>query len=379
MAKQITIEIFDTIGENFFSEGITPKVISRKLKEAGEELEDITVRINSPGGSAWDGITIYNMLSNHKAKVTVDVWGIAASAASIIAMAGDEIRMAENAMMMIHNASGCVCGQSQDMREVADILDKLDGTIASTYAARTGNDRATIIEQLRDETWFSAEEAVADGFATSIIPAKKETNKFGAALLSHFKAAPEQARRFFTNESPDGDDDMADIAKMTAEEFKKANPDAANDLYNSGHKDGHECGKTEARDEFASELKALRDAFPDDIQFALDQFDKGNDVTKAKAEYADTLTAKFAEKDKELSDAKAKVAELEGKLESSTMGEAGPVNTTGTESSNNEDDPEVAGKLKHARTIKNKYARDAYLASVGIDAEAVADQLQEAA
>lgn len=301
--KDLTLDIFDSIGEDLFGSGVSAKSVSEALKPH-KNAKSISVNINSPGGYAFDGITIYNLLAKHKAPVTVNIDGIAASAASIIAMAGDEINMAENAMMMIHNASAIVWGGADDMRAKADMMDKLDGQLAQTYAARTGGDLETITEQMDDETWFTAEEAVADGFATSVTPAKRVAASYDPAIFSLFKNAPEQLRAITkptpkpvddTADQPsNGDDDMK--TEITAEAFAQSNPDAIKNWKAEGAIDA-------AKDDKAR-CEALRAEFADDPAFALDQVIAGHDLPKAKAEFADVLKAKneeLAKKNAELS------------------------------------------------------------------------------
>jgi ATP-dependent protease ClpP protease subunit len=186
-SKEAEVLIYDTIGMDWFGEGVTAKSITETLKEHGA-LERITVRINSPGGDAFDGIAIYNILKLNEARVEVEIDGLAASAASIIAMAGDEIRIAENAMMMIHDAWALAMGDSTDMLAMAALLEKLDGQIAGVYAARSGRRPETFRNLMDQESWFTGEEAVSNRLATKVIP-----NKKAAAMafdLSGFKNAP---------------------------------------------------------------------------------------------------------------------------------------------------------------------------------------------
>jgi len=172
-----TISLFDVIGEDGWSGGgVTANRISAALRSIGNK--DITVRINSPGGDMFEGIAIYNLLRAHSAKVTVQVLGWAASAASIIAMAGDDIRMGLGSFMMVHNAWGVVIGNRHDMREAATLFDQFDAALADIYEVRTGMERADI-EQLMDaETFMSSEQAVEYGFADVVDDAQihAETN-----------------------------------------------------------------------------------------------------------------------------------------------------------------------------------------------------------
>ncbi len=172
-----TISIFDVIGDDGWTGGgVTAKRISAALRSIGNR--DVIVRINSPGGDMFEGIAIYNLLRTHPAKVTVEVLGWAASAASIIAMAGDVIRMGLGSFMMVHNAWGMVIGNRHDMREAASLFDGFDAGLADIYQARTGM-KHTDIEQLMDaETFMTAGQAVEHGFADGVDDAEihPETN-----------------------------------------------------------------------------------------------------------------------------------------------------------------------------------------------------------
>jgi ATP-dependent protease ClpP protease subunit len=133
---------------------------------------DLNVRINSPGGDVFDGIAIFNILAGHDGNVTVTVDGLAASAASVIAMAGDTVRMSTGTQLMIHDASGFCYGNAADMTELADLLNRVSDTIASVYADRTGVDLADWRGRMRAETWYSAQEAVDAGLADEMAPSR---------------------------------------------------------------------------------------------------------------------------------------------------------------------------------------------------------------
>jgi ATP-dependent Clp protease protease subunit len=127
------IVIYDEIG----AFGIPAKALLDELKALGPVAE-LSVRINSPGGSVFDGVAIYNALKRHQAKVTVWIDGIAASIASMIAMAGDEVVMPENAMLVLHDPSGLVAGTAADMRATADALDKMAAAMVAAYRDKSG-------------------------------------------------------------------------------------------------------------------------------------------------------------------------------------------------------------------------------------------------
>lgn len=144
----------------------------------------VTVRINSPGGEVTEGIAIHNVLADHSADITIIVDGMAASIASVIAMAGDRIVMNRGAEMMIHEAWGFVIGEADEMRRYAEILDKATRTAAEFYAARSGGDVAEFLEAMAAETWYSAQEAVDAGLADERVALKsKPSDDDGAQNL----------------------------------------------------------------------------------------------------------------------------------------------------------------------------------------------------
>lgn len=151
-------------------------------------VSEITLRINSPGGDVFDGHAIYNLLRGHPATVTAHIDGIAASIASIIAMAADEIVMPANAMMMIHDPSGGAIGHADELRKAADVLDKLRAALVAAYVARSGADEATVEQWMADETWFTAAEAVEAGLADTVIEPVKAAASFD---LSQFANVPQ--------------------------------------------------------------------------------------------------------------------------------------------------------------------------------------------
>lgn len=163
-----TVTIYDVIGEDMWTGGgFTAKRMSAALRAIGKN--DVTVKVNSPGGDMFEGIAIYNLLREHPAKVTIDVMGWAASAASIIAMAGDEIRMGLGTFMMVHNAWGVVVGNRHDMRDAAKLFDGFDAAIADIYEARTGMKRAAIEKLMDAETFMGPSQAVENGFADLVM------------------------------------------------------------------------------------------------------------------------------------------------------------------------------------------------------------------
>ena len=160
------IYIYEDVGEGWFG-GVSAKQFADDLKALGT-VQTIDLRLNSYGGEVFDGLAIYRQLVEHPARVVVHVDGVAASIASVIAMAGDEIRIAEAGFMMIHPAQGGVLGSAKAMRDMADLLDRITASIVNVYDKRTSSDLATITQWVENDTWFTAQDALAAGFADAI-------------------------------------------------------------------------------------------------------------------------------------------------------------------------------------------------------------------
>ena len=163
-SEPATLQIFDQIGEDWFGgSGISAKAFSQALQDVGQG--PLVIEINSPGGNVWDGLAIYNMLRGRQAPVTTRVVGIAASIASIIALAGDTVEIADAALFMIHDPSGMVAGTSEEMRKMADALDQHAEVLAGIYSKVTGRPTSQIRAAMKEETWFTAQEAIQFGLA----------------------------------------------------------------------------------------------------------------------------------------------------------------------------------------------------------------------
>lgn len=195
--EDYVIDIFDFIGSDFWAEGVTPRAIARALADAGD-TKKIVVRLNSPGGDVFDGTAIYNLLRGMEGKtVRVEIHGLAASMASIIALAGDEVVMAEGSMYMIHNPWALGIGESEDLRKTAGMLDKIKSNMLDIYMRRANVSRDQISKMMDDETWMDPAEAVKYGFADSVTAMD---DKAAAALprdrafavLSHYTKTPAQ-------------------------------------------------------------------------------------------------------------------------------------------------------------------------------------------
>src|SRR5690606_7927819 len=165
-----TISILDVIGEDAWAGGgVTSKRIAAALRSIGDG--QVHVDINSPGGDFFEGVAIYNALRAHPKKVTVRILGLAASAASVIAMAGDEIQIGKAGFLMVHNAWVVAIGNRHDLAEAAKTMEPFDDAMATVYADRAGVKKSKAAEWMDNETWFNGEQAVSEGLADSFLPA----------------------------------------------------------------------------------------------------------------------------------------------------------------------------------------------------------------
>ena len=200
-AKGTEVLIYDEIG----AYGVSAKGF---LAELGALPDDapIDLRLNSPGGSVFDAVAIFNALSRHAGHITVWIDGIAASAASYIAMAGDEIVMPENAFLMIHDPSGIVMGTADDMRDMAGTLDKIAASMTRGYAAKSGKPEAEIAALLAAETWFDAKDALEAGLATRMAEPVRIAASFN---IGQFRNAPPELVEAIEADSAASEADIA--------------------------------------------------------------------------------------------------------------------------------------------------------------------------
>lgn len=197
-----TIDIFSTIGGWCGTDDFEFKQQLNAM-----EGKEITVRINSGGGDVFIGHNIYNMLKQSNKHIKVVVNGLAASIASVIAMAGDTIEMPSNAMMMIHNPSTFQDGTAEDMRKSAEVLDKVAETIKNVYTTRTGLSKDEITEMMDNETWLTAQEAKEKGFCDVITEEVVLDNSINNQFLNHYRNVPKALKN---------EDDTSDVEKKIA-------------------------------------------------------------------------------------------------------------------------------------------------------------------
>lgn len=187
------IRIFDVIGWPFIEAGDFLEELD------GITAKEIRLRINSPGGDVFDGTAIFNAIKSHPATFNAEIEGIAASMGSIIALAADTVAIADNAWFMIHNPWTFMIGDYNDLRKEADLLERMSGVMAKTYADKSGKSEKDIKSLMDDETWFSGKEAVEEGFADSVIGDGGESAKFNTSL---FGKTPDDIQRAAHNINP---------------------------------------------------------------------------------------------------------------------------------------------------------------------------------
>jgi ATP-dependent Clp endopeptidase proteolytic subunit ClpP len=280
------IAIYDEIGFG----GVSAKTFLAELKKLSGQR--VHLRINSVGGSVVEGAAIYNALRRHKGGLVVHIDALAASMASVIAMAGDETLIADNALVMIHNPWGMTMGDADELRKEADILDKLKATLVNAYVRKTGMEAEQVAQMMDDETWLDATEAVALGFADAI-----EDGIEAAASIT-----PEAARARF-------DTFQNSMARKTTKTIKaeEAAPAevVAEPVVEAPVAD--EAVDTSSEDNMNAELQAKVDALQADLAAKVEaetvraQADEvtAKELETLKAE-VERLTAESASKDEEI-------------------------------------------------------------------------------
>ena len=196
--------IYDEIG----AYGVSAKGFLAELGALPDGVP-VDLRLNSPGGSVFDAVAIFNALTRHTGTITVWIDGIAASAASYVAMAGDEIVMPENAFLMIHDPSGIVMGTAADMRDMAATMDKIAGSMVRGYAARSGKSEEEIASLMAAETWFDAKDALDAGLATRMVEPVRIAASFD---IARFRNVPPALVEAVADAVPDGPEGQGDAA-----------------------------------------------------------------------------------------------------------------------------------------------------------------------
>jgi len=193
------LSIFDEIGPSFFNDdAVTAKQFIADVRALPEAVKTIRVHVNSPGGSVFEAVAIANALRSESRErgrtIEMRIDGLAASAATIVTSAGDSIAIADNALMMVHNPMGVVLGPATDMRQMADLLDKVRDSIVATYRWVSQLSVKAISDLMDATTWMDAEEAVKNGFATEITPGAAVTAVFGPSAIERLGTVPESVK-----------------------------------------------------------------------------------------------------------------------------------------------------------------------------------------
>ena len=268
--KSAELILYGSIGSDEEWDDISDKMFKRDIENLGD-VENITLHINSPGGDAFSAVAIANTLKNHKAKITANIDGLAASAATIITSVCDIVKMPKNALFMVHNPFAVASGDSQVMKKTAKILDKMKNSIIETYLSKAKVDKETLSRLMNNETWMNAEEAKEYGFIDEILDENVEKevieNKliinnmaFDISRFKNFKEKKNREPRVInisvnsTGNSEKIADKFRDIlnstenqknegGNMTLEELKNKFPE----LYNQIFDEGKEAGITKER------------------------------------------------------------------------------------------------------------------------------------
>lgn len=227
-----TIGIYDPIGYDYWDDsGVTAKRISAALRSL--DGADVVVNINSPGGDVFEGLAIYNLLREYKGHVTVRVLGVAASAASFIAMAADEIQIARAGFFMIHNAWTGLWGNRNDLRETADFLEQIDDTIADIYHVKSGLGMDELKADMDKERWINGRDAIDSGFADAFLPSDvvvEDTKNFTKEKVAAHKADILLAKAGMSRSSRR---ELIQDLKGTPGATNQATPSASNDVLKS--------------------------------------------------------------------------------------------------------------------------------------------------
>ena len=237
--------IYGDIGVDWFGEGNDPKAFAQAISQITAPV--LNIRINSYGGDLFAGQAIHSIIKSFTGTKKVYIDGIAASAASIIAMAGDEVIMPANAMLMIHNAFTAAYGDSEDFKKLAADMEKMNTAIVASYQKKTGMDEAKLKEMMNAETWLTAKEAVEMGFADTLvdameIAAKLDGNKFFINGVS-MPALPAQMLKQFVNTSISKTQEVnpmegTTLKPLTIEALKRDQ----GDIYNAIHNEAKTAG-----------------------------------------------------------------------------------------------------------------------------------------
>lgn len=232
--KNAELMLYGDIAESFWGDTISAKEVTEYLADL--DVENINVYINSNGGVVDTAIAINNALRRHKARVTVNIDGIAASAATLITCAGDTVRMPKNALFMIHNPSTIAMGDSEEMRKKADVLEKYKNSITETYLQKVNIDKEKLSELMDNESWLSAEEALKYGFIDEIIENTDIQVVENKVISNNMVFNMAEFKNFNVDKNIKNNGKGSE--KMTIEEIKNQYPDIYAEIINEGKEIG---------------------------------------------------------------------------------------------------------------------------------------------
>ena len=232
--KNAELMLQGAIAESFWGDTISAKEVTEYLADL--DVENINVYINSNGGVVDTAIAINNALRRHKAKVTVNIDGIAASAATLITCAGDTVRMPKNALFMIHNPSTIAMGDSEEMRKQADVLEKYKNSITETYLQKVNIDKEKLSELMDNETWLNAEEALEYGFIDEITENTDIQVVENKVISNNMVFNMAEFKNF--NVDKNKKNNGKGSGKMTKDEIKAQFPDIYAEIVNEGKEIG---------------------------------------------------------------------------------------------------------------------------------------------
>lgn len=232
--KSAELMLYGDIAESFWGDTISAKEVTEYLADL--DVENIDVYINSNGGVVDTAIAINNALRRHKAKVTVNIDGIAASAATLITCAGDIVRMPKNALFMIHNPSTIAMGDSEEMRKQADVLEKYKNSITETYLQKVNIDKEKLSELMDNETWLNAEEALEYGFIDEITENTDIQVVENKVISNNMAFNMAEFKNF--NVDKNIKNNGKGSGKMTKDEIKAQFPDIYTEIVNEGKEIG---------------------------------------------------------------------------------------------------------------------------------------------
>ena len=232
--KNAELMLYGDIAESFWGDTISAKEVTEYLADL--DVENINVYINSNGGVVDTAIAINNALRRHKAKVTVNIDGIAASAATLITCAGDTVKMPKNALFMIHNPLTIAMGDSEEMRKQADVLEKYKNSIMETYLQKVNIDKEKLSELMDNESWLSAEEALKYGFIDEIIENADIQVVENKVISNNMVFNMAEFKNFNVDKNIKNNGKGSE--KMTREEIKNQYPDIYAEIINEGKEIG---------------------------------------------------------------------------------------------------------------------------------------------